>query len=91
MAAFIAVTFYATMVVAGYAVELIFGGLGLVPSPDSARIPDEGVSWNYTTVLNIIFVVVGVVLLVRFVRTGGVAMLRMMGGSPEVEHQHHHS
>ena len=91
MAAFVAATFYVTMVAAGYLVELIFGGLGLVPSPEHARIPDEGITWNYTTVLNIIFVLLAAVLLVRFVRTGGVAMLRMMGGSPEAEHQHHHS
>jgi hypothetical protein len=31
------------------------------------------------------------VLVVRFVRTGGIAMLRMMGGSPDEpsEHDHH--
>jgi uncharacterized protein len=28
-------------------------------------------------------------LIVRFVRTGGLAMLRMMGGSPD-SHQHDH-
>jgi uncharacterized membrane protein YraQ (UPF0718 family) len=91
MAAFVAVTFYLSMVVAGYLVELIFGGLGLVPSPDSARIPDEGVSWNYTTVLNIAFLLLAAVLVTRFARTGGRGMLRMMGGSPEAEHEHHHS
>jgi uncharacterized membrane protein YraQ (UPF0718 family) len=91
MAAFVAVTFYLSMVVAGYLVELIFGGLGLVPSPDSARIPDEGVRWNYTTVLNIAFLLLAAVLVTRFARTGGRGMLRMMGGSPEAEHEHHHS
>ena len=32
------------------------------------------------------------VLVIRFVRTGGIPMLRMMGGSPDVEddrHEHH--
>ena len=82
MALFLLGTFYATMVAAGYVVELIFGGLGLVPDPARARIPDQGVSWDYTTWLNIVFLVLAGTLVVRFVRTGGVAMLRMMGGSP---------
>ena len=94
MAAFLAGTFYAAAVVAGYVVELIFGGLGLIPSQAAAKIPDEGVSWNYTTVLNIAFLLLAAVLVIRFVRTGGMAMLRMMGGSPEPaahEHQHQHA
>jgi uncharacterized membrane protein YraQ (UPF0718 family) len=94
MAAFLAGTFYAAAVVAGYVVELVFGGLGLIPSQAAAKIPDEGVSWNYTTVLNIAFLLLAAVLVIRFVRTGGMAMLRMMGGSPEPaahEHQHQHA
>ncbi|MGO8884696.1 MAG: permease [Streptosporangiaceae bacterium] len=88
MAAFILATFYAAMVVAGYAVELIFGGLGLIPSRATARIPSGGVSWNYTTWLNIIFLLLAAILLVRFARTGGIPMLRMMGGSPDGDHPH---
>jgi hypothetical protein len=34
--------------------------------------------WNYTTVLNIVFLVVTAVLVIRFLRTGGPAMLKMM-------------
>ena len=83
MAAFLLATFYAAMVAAGYAVELVFGGLGLIPSPSSATIPDEGISWDYTTWLNIAFLILAAILIVRFVRTGGVPMLRMMGGAPE--------
>ncbi|MFY9928043.1 MAG: permease [Streptosporangiaceae bacterium] len=83
MALFLLGTFYLTMVLAGYAAELIFGGLGLIPSPASARIPDQGVAWDYTTWLNIGFGILAAALVVRFVRTGGVAMLRMMGGPPD--------
>jgi uncharacterized membrane protein YraQ (UPF0718 family) len=89
MALFLLGTFYVTMVVAGYVVELVFGGLGLIPSPARAKIPDQGVSWDYTTWLNIVFLVVALALVMRFVRTGGVAMLRMMGGSPD-SHGHDH-
>jgi uncharacterized protein len=89
MALFLLGTLYATMAIAGYIVELVFGGLGLIPSPARARIPDQGVSWNYTTWLNIVFLILAAALITRFVRTGGVAMLRMMGGSPD-EDAHHH-
>jgi uncharacterized membrane protein YraQ (UPF0718 family) len=41
-----------------------------------------GISWNYTTWLDIAFLVLGAILVVRFVRTGGVPMLRMMNGAP---------
>ena len=40
-------------------------------------------SWDYTTWLNIVFLVLAAALVIRFVRTGGGAMLRMMGGAPE--------
>src|ERR1700731_2264610 len=76
-------TFYAAMAAAGYVVELVFGSLGLIPDPARAKTPDQGVSWAYTSWLNIVFLIVAVALIVRFVRTGGVAMLRMMGGSPD--------
>jgi uncharacterized protein len=83
MALFLLGTFYVAMVVAGYAVEVVFGSLGLIPSPASATIPDQGVSWDYTTWLNIVFLLLAAALIVRFVRTGGIAMLRMMGGAPD--------
>ena len=89
MALFLLGTFYTAMAVAGYVVELVFGGLGLIPSPARARIPDQGLSWDYTTWLNIVFLALAAALIIRFVRTGGVAMLRMMGGPPDT-HQHDH-
>jgi uncharacterized membrane protein YraQ (UPF0718 family) len=45
-------TFYATMVAAGYVIELLFTPLGLVPSwPRHASVGGDGIRWNYTTVL----------------------------------------
>jgi uncharacterized membrane protein YraQ (UPF0718 family) len=90
MALFLIGCFYATMVIAGYVVELLFGGLGLIPGRAAATIPDQGVSWNYTTWLNIAFGLLAVALLVRFVRTGGLPMLRMMNGPADAEHDHDH-
>lgn len=88
MAAFLLGTFYLAMVIAGYIVEFAFGGLGLIPDRADAEIPMGGVSWNYTTWLNIAFLLLAAVLLVRFLRTGGLSMLRMMGGSPDTGHDH---
>ncbi|KJK55770.1 permease [Saccharothrix sp. ST-888] len=82
MALFLLGTFYAATVLAGFTVEILFGGLGIIPDHATARVPMGGVRWNYTTWLNIAFLLLAALLAVRFVRTGGVAMLRMMGGSP---------
>ena len=71
------------MVAAAYLVELIFGGLGLIPSGRHAKVVEASVQWNYTTVLNIVFLLLAGALLYRFVRTGGMVMLKMMGGSPD--------
>ncbi|WP_280258386.1 permease [Nocardia wallacei] len=82
-------TFYAAMVGAGYFVEILFGAVGLVPSERNAMVMAEGIRWNYTTWLNIGFLSLAAVLLFRFARTGGLHMLRMMGGKPEAEHDSH--
>jgi uncharacterized membrane protein YraQ (UPF0718 family) len=84
-------TFYAAMVGAGYIVELLFGVTGLIPTQRSARVMEEGISWNYTTWLNIGFLILAAVLVVRFMRTGGLSMLRGMGGSPDAAPQQNHS
>ncbi|WIX79280.1 permease [Amycolatopsis carbonis] len=75
-------TFYAAMVVAGYAIELLFGVTGLTPTERTATVGESGISWNYTTWLNIAFLLLAGLLVVRFARTGGRSMLRMMGGAP---------
>ena len=81
--------FYATMVLAGYVVEFVFSGLGLVPASRTAKIGETGVEWNYTTYLNIVFIIVAAALVVRFFRSGGMPMLRMMGGGPEAAEDEH--
>ncbi len=75
--------FYAAMVTAGYAVEALFWVTGLTPQDRSTTVVDAGISWNYTTWLNIVFLLIAAALLVRFVRTGGIPMLKMMGGDPD--------
>ena len=85
-------TFYAAMVAAGYLVELIFGTTNLIPTQRNATVMQAGIPWNYTTWLNIVFLVIAAMLIARFVTSGGIPMIRMMGGSPDAkpdEHSHH--
>jgi hypothetical protein len=82
MMLFILGTFYTTMVMAGYAVELVFGAAGLVPATRNAKVLNPTIGWDYTTYLNIVFIMVGAVMVWRFFRTGGAMMLKMMGGRP---------
>jgi len=90
MALFLFATFYAAMAGAGYIIEIVFGVLGLVPSERNATVIEPHISWNYTTWLNIAFLILAAVLVVRFIRTGGLPMLRMMGGSPDTASEHDH-
>jgi uncharacterized membrane protein YraQ (UPF0718 family) len=78
VALYILGTFYVTMAAAGYAIELLFGALGIIPTDRSVAVISEGPAWNYTTVLNLVFLAIAAALVVRFLRTGGPAMLRMM-------------
>ena len=75
---YILATFYVTMAAAGYAVELVFGATGIIPTNRQVAKLTEGITLNYTSVLNIVFLVLAAVLVWRFLRTGGPAMLRMM-------------
>jgi uncharacterized protein len=85
---YILVTFYITMAVAGYIVEFLFSLLGIIPQNRNVAAITEGIHWNYTTVLNIIFLAVAAILLIRFLRTGGLPMLKMMN-APEHRMNHH--
>jgi uncharacterized membrane protein YraQ (UPF0718 family) len=71
-------TFYVAMAAAGYIVELTFGALGIIPTNRAVPAISQGPTWNYTTALNIVFLLIAAVLVARFLRTGGPAMLRMM-------------
>jgi uncharacterized membrane protein YraQ (UPF0718 family) len=91
IAGFLLVTFYATMAVSGLAVELVFDALGLIPDERNAKVIEASVTWNYTTVLNIVFLGLASVLVWRYFRRGGgLAMLRMMETPMEHGHEHHH-
>jgi uncharacterized membrane protein YraQ (UPF0718 family) len=78
MAGFLFATFYISMAIAALIVELIFLAIGLVPSEHHAKVVEASISWNYTTWLNIVFLILAALLLWRFFNTGGRHMLRMM-------------
>ncbi|MGH7141958.1 MAG: permease [Candidatus Saccharimonadales bacterium] len=78
MMLFIAGTFYVAMVLAGYVIEFLFGLLQLVPAERTAKVAEATISWNYTSFLNIAFLLLAGVLIYRFMRTGGPMMLKMM-------------
>jgi hypothetical protein len=89
MAGFLLATFYATMVAAGLIVELLFQGIDLVPTERNAKVVEASVTWNYTTVLNVVFLPLAALLVWRyFTRGGGLRMLRMMNAPMTPEHGH---
>jgi uncharacterized protein len=78
MAGFLFATFYAAMAGAALIVEMIFGAVGLIPEQRNARVVEASISWNYTTWLNVAFLILAGLLVWRFLKTGGPAMLRLM-------------
>src|SRR6266851_9628144 len=70
--------FYIAMVGAALIVEFLFQGLGLIPQHRAARIIETSITFNYTTVLNIVFLAIAAFLVVRFLTTGGPKMMAHM-------------
>jgi len=85
---------YAAMALAGLLIGLLFKLLGIVPAHRAVIALQTGPTLNYTSVLNVIFLGVMALLGWRFLRTGGLEMLRMMEGasvsSPDDAASHHH-
>jgi uncharacterized protein len=88
MAGFLFVSFYAAMAGAALIVELIFAALGFVPAQRNARVAETSITWDYTTWLNIAFLILAGLLIWRFLKTGGPAMLRMMNRPAAMGHSH---
>jgi len=70
--------FYIAMVGAALIVEFLFQGLGLIPQHRAAQIVETSITFNYTTVLNIVFLAIAAFLVARFLRTGGPKMMAHM-------------
>ena len=84
---FLFVTMYVSMAAAALVIELIFKAVGFVPTDRHAKIVETAIQWNYTTTLNIIFLLLAAMLLVRFFRTRGIKMLKMMHQPAEHRNQ----
>ena len=95
MAGFLLASFFTTMVAAGLAVEFLFQALGIERHARNAKVVTASVSWNYTTFLNLVFLLLAGALIWRYFRRGGGwAMLRQMnaplGDAPHVHAGHAH-
>jgi uncharacterized membrane protein YraQ (UPF0718 family) len=82
VAIYLAVVSYLAMALAGFLISLAFQALGWVPARHAFNFAQAAPTWNYTTFLNLLFLIVVAVLLIRFLRTGGPQMLRMMDSPP---------
>ncbi len=80
MALLLLPVFYAAMAGAALVVEFVFLALHLQPVQRGAMEVgmDEGIRWDGTTQLNLVFLVLAAVLLWQFARSGGAGMLRHM-------------
>ena len=79
---------YAAMVLAGYVIEGVTQLLHFVPKVRNATVLEASVSWNYTSILNIIFLVITLVVVTRFFKTGGRDMMKMMSQPANAHHKH---
>lgn len=59
-------------------VEFLFTVLHIIPTNRHITVITESVHWNYTSWLNIAFTLMAIVLIYRFIKSGGVTMLKMM-------------
>jgi uncharacterized membrane protein YraQ (UPF0718 family)/YHS domain-containing protein len=88
---------YLAMALAGFLIGGLFQLLGLVPTNHHVTVFETQPTWNYTTFLDIVFLVLMAVLAWRFFTTGGVEMLRAMArphdshGNSGGEMEHHTS
>jgi predicted benzoate:H+ symporter BenE len=73
---------FATMAVAGLLVGLLFDALRATPTDRIVTTIESYPTWNVTTYLDIAFLLLMIVFAVRFLRTGGIAMLRAMDEPP---------
>lgn len=90
MALLITGGFYLTMVLAGYIIELLFAVLHLAPTARAAKVVDASISWNYTSFLNIVFLLLAGALVYKFIKSDGMGMMKMMNGGPD-DMAHGHS
>jgi uncharacterized protein len=94
VALYLGVVSYLAMALAGFLISVAFKALGWLPARHPFDFAQAAPTWNYTTVLNLVLLLLVAVLLMRFLRTGGPQMLRMMdvpeGADDAGSHVHAH-
>jgi len=98
MSLYLLVVSYLAMALAGFLIGLAFQVLGILPEHRHVIALESAPSLNYTSILNLVLLFVVAAMGWRFLRTGGLEMLRMMetpsGASADVSatdpDQHHH-
>ncbi|HEY0492657.1 MAG TPA: permease [Candidatus Dormibacteraeota bacterium] len=97
MSLYLLVVSYVAMALSGFLIGLAFQGLGIAPAHRALIALESSPTLNYTTILDVLFLAVIGLLGWRFLRTGGLDMLRMMempaeseinGGQSSHHHQH---
>lgn len=86
MSLFLLAMFYVSMVLAAFGIELLFGAMGWVPETRNLDITRAAFSFNYTTILNGLALVLAGWLYWRYRSTGGPDMMKMMNGA--IGHSH---
>ena len=79
MSLYLLVVSYIAMALAGFLIGLLFQVLGLTPAHHHIAVFETRPSWNYTTWLDLGFLVLMAMMAWRFISTGGIGMIRMMG------------
>jgi uncharacterized membrane protein YraQ (UPF0718 family)/YHS domain-containing protein len=74
---------YFAMALAGFLIGGAFQLLGLAPTNHHVTVFETSPTWNYTTFLDIIFLVLMAVMAWRFFTTGGPDMIRAMAHPPQ--------
>jgi YHS domain-containing protein/uncharacterized membrane protein YraQ (UPF0718 family) len=74
---------YVAMALAGFLVGGAFQLLGLAPTNHHVTVFETQPTWNYTTFLDIAFLLLMAVLAWRFITTGGIEMLRAHSRRPD--------
>ena len=89
MSLYLLATSYIAMALAGFVIGELFQLFGLTPVHHFIAVFQTSPSWNYTTFLDIATLALIALLGWRFLRTGGVEMLRAME-NPSAAHAHEH-
>ena len=79
---------YVAMALSGFLIGGAFQFLGLVPTNHHVTVFETTPTWNYTTFLDIAFLILMAVMAWRFFTTGGVDMLRAMAHPSQDKESH---